>query len=254
MNIEISDIREHIYRDNWDITEKEIELDDKSNKMPISYIKTFMPSIYEEMKNFYLAVIRMDTIREINEIIKYYILQQKTLLFMTIYRNTFARYVAYAIPSKKAIKQVVKWFWDYKKLNKNTKLVDFGCGSGIWCLLLNNAGIPKDSLIGVDLPDENKNLHNFGRKYYDIIYDNNYQVDKNDIFFIAWGYIDEKIIDDYVSRGGKCIIILGEDRGGCTHPSGDYFINKNNLKVKITKVIAGVSTITPDILSLNIRQ
>lgn len=253
MDITTSDIREHIHRDNWEITEKEIILDNKRNKVPISYIKTSIPSIYEEMKNFYLAIIRMNTVTEIKEIIEYYISQKETPLFSTIYWGTFTRYVAYAIPSKKAIAQVVKWFWDYKKTNENAKLVDFGCGSGIWLLLLNNAGIPKDSLIGVDLPDENKNLHNFDRKYYDIVYDNNYQVDKNDIFFIAWGYIDEKIIDDYVDRGGKCVIILGEGNGGCTHPSGDYFSN-STWKVKITKVIAGVSIITPDILSLNLRQ
>lgn len=252
MDTGISDIRKHIRRNNWNITKKEIKLDDKINKIPISRIKKIMPFIYKETKNFYLAVIRMNTVIEINEIIEYYISQKKTPLFTTIYWDTFTRYVAYAIPSKTAVEQVVTWFWDYKKLNKGAKLVDFGCGSGIWCFLLNDAGIPRDSLIGVDLPDENKTLHNFGRKYYDIIYDNNYQVDKDDIFFITWGYDVETIVDDYVKRGGKCVIILGDD--GCAHPSGDYFVGNDNWKVTITKVVAGVSIVYPDILSLNIRQ
>lgn len=252
--IKFSDVTKIIIRDNWDLTEEEKQLSKDENLFGFNLSHHEKFEWYDEMKNFYLVVIRMKEIDEIESVIEYYISKKGCFMFDSIYRLSFVKFAAYAIPSSKAINQIVTWFHERNKIVPETKLVDFGAGSGLWSLLLNHAGIPKESLIAVDLPEENKHIHKFTRKYYDIIESKNYKVDSNDIFCILWGYIDKNIIDDYIKRGGKCIIILGEESNGCTNPPGDLFIHDNRWDVTSVGVVPGAYTWIEDILSLNVLK
>lgn len=173
-------------------------------------------------------------------------------------RSKFNANVGWAIPSDKAIKTIASWvneYADFQKTQHNiitTKLVDVGAGSGIWELLLHNRGVHADKLLSIDLPNEKK-THKFKHVYWDIQEIENYSVDINDILFVAWGYGVRNIIDDYVNRGGKCVILLGEQEGGCTSPGTDYFENKKDWIVFEVYVVAGMSCI-PECLTLNVLK
>lgn len=250
-SIKKSDIKNFVSRHDWILTDEEEKLYDENNNVRLAFHRNF--PWYESSKNFYLAIIRMKEITEIRQIIDYYIKQKETFMFMTRYRDIFVSFASYAIPSDQAIDQIVTWFNEYRKISPTAKFVDFGAGSGLFSLLLNDAGIPKDSLIAIDKSDKNKKLHKFGRKYFDIIEDENYKVDPNDIFFVAWGFIHGNALEDYIEKGGRCVIILGENEGGCTHPSGDYFKDDKEWNVINIKVPAGANIWKGDILSYNTK-
>lgn len=169
-------------------------------------------------------------------------------------RSIFNECVGYAIPSDIAIQTIKTWFIQYQQTNPGAKLVDFGAGSGIWELLLHDAGICKESLVAIDLPKEKK-THIFSQIYWPIQEISDYQVDINDILFIAWGSVSNRtscVVDDYVERGGKCVILLGERDGGCTYPSTDHFQEKDNWHIEEVHVPAGASYY-PEALTFNTK-
>lgn len=123
----------------------------------------------------------------------------------TIYND----YIGWALPTEKACQLVVdKW-----QKNPNRRIVDLGAGTGAFCSVFNHLGVPADKLIAVDIenPTHTGNKSSVRKEFWPIVRDNDYQVNSEDILFIAWGTtgIDD-IVDDYVERDGKCIIILGE--------------------------------------------
>jgi hypothetical protein len=171
-------------------------------------------------------------------------------------RSIFARKIGYGIPSKLAIDVISVWVTSIFKESPESKMVDFGCGSGIWCALLNDAGIPRDKIIAVDLPADKK-THTFELQYWDkIIEDVNYNTNPNDILFISWGSMSDSIIEDYVNKGGRWVIILGE-REAATSPSYNHFGNDSDgndgdSEWEITTIrVPGSCTFLSDGLTLN---
>ena len=81
-------------------------------------------------------------------------------------RGVFINYVSYAVPSPDAINIIYEAFVEHLDKFPNAKFVDLGCGSGVFCWLLNRAGIPKEKIIAVDLPIEEK-TQKFRACYWD---------------------------------------------------------------------------------------
>ncbi len=237
----------------WKLLDQEIE---QYKHIVLTSFTHYHPFSHE-MGNFLIALIRLTEIDDIKTLIAYYvnISNGQNLLWTMIYRNSFVHLWSYAVPSQQAITQIVEWFHMIHKTNSNTKLVDFGCGSGLFSLLFVDAGIPKDSVIAVDLP-ENKTTHKFGRVFYDnIVRTNNFCFSPNDVLFIAWGSCGTKIVDEFVTKGGTKCILLGE-WDGATWPAGDQYENDPNWSVTSIRVPGSVRELPcgGDVLSLNIRR
>lgn len=172
--------------------------------------------------------IYMDTIVEFEKICKsaetgedifkiasnYYKLFKSGIFCKSIYN----KYIGWALPIKETCEMVV----DTWKLFPHKKIVDFGAGTGLFCKVFNYLGIPEEKLLAIDrIKPSHNNPKN--KCFWTINHDDDYKVDIDDILFIAWGSCDNYVIDNYVTRGGTCVIILGEEWGGCTL-SSDYFL------------------------------
>lgn len=166
-----------------------------------------------------------------------------------MYDFIFNDFVSGKIPSPDAINQIIIWFNEQRKISPKTKLIGFGSEYGIWEFLLNDAGIPKDSLIAVDGYSKcGKN----GQKFYDIIKDENYEIGPNDIFFAH--YFNKKKINEYINKGGKCVIILAKDEWIANAPF-HYFSQNNEWTVTNVKIVSPRNmNWDKDILSYNIKN
>lgn len=108
-----------------------------------------------------------------------------------------------------------------KKVKK--PICEYCAGNGLLLHLLSLVGC---DVYGVDLAKEGPQKRTFNKMTF--LNDSshpNYQVPIDHIFLISWGpYMWScKPFLDYITRGGKFVIIIGEDYGGCTNPSYDFF-------------------------------
>ncbi len=157
----------------------------------------------------------------------------------------YNKYIGWALPTEKVLKLIVN-FW---KENPNSTIVDLGAGSGFFCLLFYDHGIPKTKLIALEtkMPTRHQTIS----KFWNIIQDDDYEIDVNDICFIAWGSGIQNRLKSYVERGGKYVIILGEIEDGCTFPS-DYFEKDKKWKCVLIHVQGPASNFS-EYLSINTR-
>ena len=180
-----------------------------------SYIWTDNPMIkFDEMcKN-------ANTGEEICQLVDYYyeITKNSDFELKSLYNN----YIGWALPSIKTCNLVVETW----KLYPNSHIVDLGAGTGVFCKVFNDMGIQENKLLAIDLIKPS-HCSKHSRSFWPIYRYDNYKVDSNDILFIAWGLNFEYIVDDYVKRGGHCVIILGELGGGLTFPP-DFFLDDND--------------------------
>jgi hypothetical protein len=139
----------------------------------------------------------------------------------------YNQYIGYALPEKETCEIIVNTWKQFP----NKKLVDFGAGYGAFCKVFNHLGIPAEKLLAVDLI---KSSHCIEKNdyFWPIHRDNNYIIDIDDILFIAWGTKMDHILEDYITRGGSCVIILGEMTGGCTFPS-DIFLDEKTRESRV---------------------
>ena len=210
----------------------------------------------------------------------------------SMFRDIFVTYISYAVPTPQVISLIYEAYSEHLKLYPSAKLVDLGTGSGVFPWLLERQGISKDKIIAVDVPAEKKTNQCLSLFWDNIIEDDNYKVDKDDIILIAWGYGRYSALDQYIISGGKCVVIIGENQEGCTLPAelfsldwGSYNAHEINLeefgvlsellkpdserrglipsedlqksikgwKVKTYEVMGGANMITPDSLTVNTR-
>lgn len=192
----------------------------------------------------------IDDIKKIVEnLIKFHLDHTNFKIWMdfSFVRPIYVKYIGFAMPSEEAIQIIKEHTLNWFKEHSDAKFIDMGAGTGVWDMLLHDAGIDKNKLIAVDVPTDNK-THNFIEKFWPILEVNDYDdIQENDILFVAWGYFN---IEKYITKT-KCVIIIGENMNGCTHPSGDYFDDDDNWIVNKYK-IPGSATYY-DILSINIR-
>jgi hypothetical protein len=104
------------------------------------------------------------------------------------------------------------------------RFIDVGAGTGVFSHILCELGVPKEKIIALDKPKPTHTLEG-QRSFWEITHA--VDIQPTDIIFVAWGSGTSHIVDDYVERGGKCVIILGEMTDGCTFPA-DYFRTNNS--------------------------
>lgn len=120
---------------------------------------------------------------------------------------TYQKYIGYALPHRTTCERIVA-FW--KTTGNERRVVDLGCGSGVFCYVLHFLGIPKECLMAVDLPKPTHDTEKY-KPLWTIHREDNYRVYPKDILFIAWGTSGvTKQVEQYVEDGGDCVIILGE--------------------------------------------
>ncbi len=162
----------------------------------------------------------------------------------------YNRNIGWALPTRQVCDLIVVLWQTYP----TKTLVDLGAGSGVFCMMLNDAGIPKHKLHAVDQV-EIPRMYKVDNHFWDIVHIDNYEVPAQDILFLAWGVFNlQAPLKSYIARGGWCVVILGEIASDdcCTFPS-DYFAKKREWNCSLTQV-QGPRSLTQEYLSINIRK
>lgn len=148
------------------------------------------------------------------------------LRFRHAIMNVFNEYIGWGLPSRQTCELIVEIWKKFAAKNSEVKLVDFGAGTGVFCKIFNFLGIPEENLLAIDLPpkqDESTktrlaNGYYFPDKtknFWPISEQPEFKPKADDILFVCWGDKGSvPVIEDYVERNGKCVIILGERMGG----------------------------------------
>lgn len=158
-------------------------------------------------------------------------------------------HIGWALPTAHVCREVVR-FW---QKHPHARVIDMGAGSGVFCMMLHDAGIPADKLIAID-KNEPIPCYKTTNTFWNIIRDDEFRVPINDIFFMAWGGCGgiEQRLYDYINRGGWCVIILGEIKDGCTFPS-DYLEDNEDWNSVLIHV-GGPASCYAEFLSINTRK
>ena len=163
-------------------------------------------------------------------------------------QGIYNRYIGWALPSEKACTLVVSTWKQFP----NSKIVDIGGGTGLFCKVFNHLGIPENKLLAVDLSNPS-HCSSESKNFWPIHREDDFKVDPNDILFIAWGVTkSHRIIDDYVERGGHCVIILGELGGNIT-TDPEMLIENPEWNVEIHEV-PGPASLWFERLSISKRK
>ena len=100
------------------------------------------------------------------------------------YKGTYNKYIGWGIPSPIVLNAIYKAYMDHCKKYPMAKLVDYGAGTGVYSLLLEDMGIQRDRLIAVDLPIK---THATQREFYSLLIDDKYCVHPDDVMLVVWG-------------------------------------------------------------------
>ena len=147
------------------------------------------------------------------------------------HRMAFVRHVAFALPAPETIQAINRAFLTHQETFPAARFINMGAGSGIFCWLLQRAGIPREKLVAVDLPEDRKTQEFICCYWDDILRDESYTANPEDLLFVAWGYEQDEgdvlevpliscwtPIQRYIDVGGQYVMILGEGEGGVTTP------------------------------------
>jgi len=170
--------------------------------------------------------------------------------------------IGWGLPSKIVCQNILDAYKTHLRFFPNSKIIDFGAGTGIFAFMFNQMGISNDKILAIDIvkPTHSDKLQ---RNFWDICSKDNYKVDPHDILFISWGTDVEKAVNSYIARGGKCVIILGEEGYNMSFPS-DYFedeeneytnddnLNRDEWEVNLIHVPGGLSQYS-EYLSINTK-
>jgi len=174
--------------------------------------------------------------------------------FTLTVKIVFNDYIGWALPSKKACTKTIEAFNEHLKLFPKARLVDLGAGSGVFCSIFHELGIPKDNILAIEHSQSRHRLEN-QRKFWDVIVDDEFVADKEDVIFIAWGLGQDCVLEKYIEDGGKCVIILGESNTGCTLPSNWFYVNDYEGWTTKTKGVPAACSFYPatEFLTVNTR-
>jgi hypothetical protein len=165
----------------------------------------------DDIYELFLKMNRATIVAEIKEIVnicnadEYYRRSNTKLLYN--------RYFGWALPTEKALNIILNAWTNHLQKYPNARFIDYGAGTGIYCLLLEALGIPRDKLIALDRIDDD-------RAFYPLTVSKNFDFQPDDCIFIAWGHGQD--LRSCIQAGCHCFIFQGEKSGGCTFPV-DYF-------------------------------
>lgn len=178
---------------------------------------------------------------------------RRILVFFTNWRyyhvkHHYNEHIGWALPSAQVCAQVVGLWQKYP----SARIVDLGAGSGVFCMMFHDAGVPTDKLLAIDKETPVK-CWQTTNTYWPITRDDAFDVPIRDILFLAWGGGDSNLrLDSYIKRGGWCVVILGELGDGCTFPS-DYLVEDEEWESTIIHVDSPAFC-NAEHLSINIRR
>lgn len=202
----------------------------------------------EHLKSFKEA----RTPEDILEVIK----QEHWKSFCGCVKPIYNAYIGWALPSEKSCQLIVKAFEKHLEQYPQAKLVDLGAGTGVYSMMLNYYGIPKEKLVAVDNgvrkyqncfePELKEHPHFFWPVQRE------YEIAPHDVLFIAWGeHSMRETVNTYVNNGGTCVIIQGETQ--MTFPN-NYLEDKDkdNWNCSFQRVLSPVNS-PSELLSVNTR-
>lgn len=139
-------------------------------------------------------------------------------------KTPYNKTIGWTIPSREMISTIAQ-------VADNKTVVDVGAGSGLISMLLRRLQV-RAQPVEVDTK-EPKPLRVFMKP---TIVDSGYKVPADAVLLISWGrdHMD-KYITDYVSAGGKTVIIIGEKHNGCTLAC-DYLRNSAGWTARIVEI------------------
>lgn len=162
-------------------------------------------------------------------------------------KSVYNATIGWALPHRATCALIVD-FW--KREGNRRRIVDLGCGSGLFCMLLHHCGIPADRLFAVDKVEPTHETGTY-KPQWPIHRDDCFDVPPGDILFIAWGsHSVTPIVERYVEQGGTCVVILGE--ADCTFDC-DYFSENKLWKVRSHHVPGPASQLS-EFLTFNQRK
>lgn len=165
-------------------------------------------------------------------------------------KQFYNKHMGWALPTSQVCENIVRLWQKYP----HVRIVDVGAGSGLFCMMLHDAGIPADKLLAVDkeTPIECWKTTN---TYWDIYRNDTFDIPIDDVFFVAWGGsfggLYERL-NHYIDSGGWCVVILGETLDGCTLPS-DYLVDDEDWVCTLIHV-EGPASAYAEHLSINVRR
>lgn len=234
-----------------------IFLNHKNNDLPIEinkYIDIWTKYLPYDQKalvvNLAVLCYNAKTKEDIFYVIDEYIKLRNHVVLCVYGTKLWNKLIGWGLPSEKVCRLVYDTWTKFP----NSRIVDFGAGSGIFTFMFNQIGIPKNNLIAIDLVNPTYSDKS-QRIFWNIDRTDSYNINQHDILFISWGTEMEFIVDQYISKGGICVIILGELDSGCTFPS-DYIINSGYNSEFNTEIhhVVGLYSIYQEHISVNIPK
>ena len=143
-----------------------------------------------------------------------------------LFKDIYNLYIGWALPTQKALNIIYK-AWDiHVKKYPDARLIDVGAGTGVYCLLLQDMGVPINKLVALDIePKTHKTCRNF---FPLTIHKDDFEIHENDFLLICWGYGYD--FEKYIEKV-KCVVIQGEQSDGCTYPT-DALIDDDSGEIK----------------------
>ena len=189
-------------------------------------IKKYPNKKDEKYERFKHLCLNGESKEDIFELVDNYVILWNSFQYMMV-KQIYNQYIGWALPSQKVCDIVLETFQSHTQTYPVAKIVDFGSGSGIFAYMFEKIGIPQGKILAIDLPNPtHSNVKQ--RKFWPIIREKDYEVETDDILFVAWGSNCYNAVNSYEIRGGKCVIILGEV-DGCTFCSANFEENDNWL-------------------------
>lgn len=181
-----------------------------------------IPNFNEKIDKFVELCLNATSVKDL-----YYLADLYTEMFreyVVSIKHVYNSTIGWALVTEKACgllhSAVLKHFETYP----DARFIDVGAGSGVFAHILCELGIPKEKIIAFDLEEPTHKLEG-QRTFWNITH--TVDIKPTDVIFVAWGSGTTRIVDQYMSNGGKCVIILGELCYGCTFPA-DYFVENSD--------------------------
>jgi SAM-dependent methyltransferase len=118
----------------------------------------------------------------------------------------------WGLPCPRSLRLIQRYYDRMWRHQGPARVVDMGCGTGAWTILLDYAGV---RVLPVEASADNPRKEDYVKQYC-FPYDS-YEQLPGDILLIVWGRNEMKpLITDFVENGGNVVIIQGEASDGCT--------------------------------------
>lgn len=219
----------------------------------IDHIRTYLPNLsgIENLIEFNGMCLSAQRPEDFFHLVEYY--KNKDRLHLLGFTKTiFNNLIGWALPSREACSLVVSAWRTRSKIHPECRIIDVGAGSGVYCHIFHELGVPKDNIVAYDL--EKPTHTSPGQRNFFPITTTNLVVRSTNIIFMAWPCFGENRVpvwSDYIKQGGDCIIIQGEI-DGCTSPCADHYQEETSWTTEMYPV-PGAAVYDHEYLSINIR-